>query len=407
MMSVAADSLGHAQRIAFVLPGLRAGGSERVVSILADYWAAQGRDVTVITFEEPARMPYFSIDPRVRLTSLSISTGRLSPLRAASRIIRRVTALRRTLHLLEPQVIISFLTRTNITSILAAWGSGIPVIVSERNNATEQTVDPFWVLARAALYRRAYALVTMTRRSLESFPPSQRPRGRVIPNPVRLPGDLISKRDGRILVAAGRLIPQKGFDLLLDAFAAVSDRFPDWTLVIWGEGDERSSLEAQRDRLGLANRVRLPGISAKPGMWIESADAFVLSSRFEGWAMVITEAMAAGIPVVSFDCAFGPAEQIQHNSDGLLVPSGNVAALSEALARVMGDDLLRARLGNAAKLKARDHAPERIAAAWDALLDEALAEHARQNPHRLDPEYPVRTWSTASSDAPARRITRL
>src|SRR3546814_10544152 len=104
------------------------------------------------------------------------------------------------------------------------------------------------------------------------------------------------------MAAVGRLVPQKGFDRLLDAFSRIATDHPDWTLVIWGEGPDRAALEEQRRRLGLDGRVEMPGVSKQPGVWIEQSDLFILSSRFEGWGLVLGEAMAAGLPVISFDC---------------------------------------------------------------------------------------------------------
>src|SRR3546814_9181369 len=99
----------------------------------------------------------------------------------------------------------------------------------------------------------------------------------------------------------------------------IARRFPDWTLALWGEGPERETLERLVHRLGLEGRVHFPGLSERPGSWIESADVFVLSSRYEGWGIVLLEAMAAGLPVVSLDCPWGPAEMVEHRQNGLIV----------------------------------------------------------------------------------------
>jgi glycosyltransferase involved in cell wall biosynthesis len=246
------------------------------------------------------------------------------------------------------------------------------VVVSERNNPELQTFGPFWTWLRARLYPRAFCLVTMTRGALDFFPAPLRPRGRVIPNPVDLPAGWRERRGSNVLAAVGRLVPQKGFDLLLPAFAEIAPRFPDWTLVIWGEGEKRAQLEQQRDSLGLRDRVRLPGVSDRPGAWVETADAFVLSSRYEGWGIVLLEAMAAGLPVVSFDCEWGPREMVADGIDGLLVPREDVTALARALAAVVGDPGLRARLGEAARASAQRFTPDKVVAGWDAVVDDAL-----------------------------------
>jgi glycosyltransferase involved in cell wall biosynthesis len=361
-------------RIVIVLPSLSAGGSERVVSLIANSWASRGWKVAIITFERADTPPYYEIDPRVELVRLDIPNERVGPLRGVWRVLNRVQRLRRQLLRLAPDIVITFLTRTNILSLLAARGTGIPVVVSERNNPELQTFGPVWTWMRKHLYPRAFGLVTMTKGAMSLFPPEQRERSWIIPNEANLPANLQSRRGQRILAAVGRLVPQKGFDLLLEAFARVAAAQPEWTLVIWGEGPERAALESQRSMLGLDGRVELPGVSERPGLWIETADAFVFSSRYEGWGIVLLEAMAAGLPVVSFDCRFGPSEMVTDGEDGLLVPNGDVQALSEAMSRLMGSETLRKSLGEAAAKSARRFSRERVMAEWDEVV-KAAVEH--------------------------------
>lgn len=174
------------------------------------------------------------------------------------------------------------------------------------------------------------------------------------------------------MTAVGRLTHQKGFDLLIQAFSSIAAKHPDWKLVIWGDGDERGKLEAQRDALGLAARVEMPGLTSRPGEWIETADAFVLSSRFEGWGIALLEAMAAGLPVVAFDCEWGPGAMVTNGSDGILVPRNDVDALGEALDLVLSDSNLRAKLASNAQATAQKYRPDRILQNWDAVVSAAV-----------------------------------
>jgi glycosyltransferase involved in cell wall biosynthesis len=173
-------------------------------------------------------------------------------------------------------------------------------------------------------------------------------------------------------------VPQKGFDLLLKAFAKTRQDFPQWRLVIWGEGSDRAELEAERDRLGLQDCVEMPGITSRPGIWVETADAFVLSSRYEGWGIVLLEAMAAGIPVLSFDCQWGPREMVDDGRDGLLVENGSVDALAAGLIRLLGDEELRARLGKAAAASAARFTPQNVMRDWDQVIYAALASRRKE-----------------------------
>ncbi|NJM31140.1 MAG: glycosyltransferase family 4 protein, partial [Rhizobiales bacterium] len=302
---------GDPVRCALVMPGLGAGGTERVVSIIANGWAERGWGVSVFAFAPANETPYYTFHPKVAVHRLGLAPSPYPALQATFMIARRIAALRKALRQLSPDIVVSFLTRTNVNTIIAAAGMGLPVVVSERNNPELQDVGIWWNWLRARTYPRAFGLVTMTRGALEFIPEALRQRGWVIPNPVIHPS-VPARRPGKgVLTAVGRLVPQKGFDILLSAFAEIAPAFPEWKLVIWGDGPERANLEQIRDRLDLGRRVELPGLSARPGSWMETADAFVLSSRFEGWGNVLTEAMAAGLPVVSFDCPWGPRDMIE------------------------------------------------------------------------------------------------
>ena len=358
-------------KIVIVLPSLSAGGSERTVSLIANHWVASGHSVTIVTLERVETQAYYPISTNVQVVRLGIPTGVMNPIKGVWFSLRRLRRLRTELRKLSPDLVISFLTRTNILTLFAMAGGDIRVIVSERNHPNLQKLSASWAFLRRLTYPTAYGLVTMTRDAMECFPRRQRPRSWVIPNASTLPGNLADHRGGNILTAVGRLVPQKGFDLLLAAFAKICRDFPDWTLVIYGEGHERRKLEQLRDQLGLPDRVKFPGVSDRPGSWIETTDVFVQSSRFEGWGIVLLEAMAAGLPVVSFDCEFGPREMITNDVDGLLVPNGDVAALSAALARMVTDGALRQRLGEQASVSAKRFSHESVMAQWDEVVASA------------------------------------
>lgn len=358
-------------RIVAVITALGAGGSERVITFLVNHWAEEGHDVTLVTFESPVTRPYYTLDPRVTLRPLDLVRVPKPWWRGVVQSLRRVAALRRVLGATRPHVVFSFLTKTNVLTLLATDPSTTPVIISERSVPALQPFGPIWTRLRARLYPRAFSLVTMTEQALADFPPEQRPRGRAIPNAIAVPRGLRPHRDGRTVVAVGRLVAVKGFDLLLEAFARVAPAHPEWRLVIWGEGELRGSLERQRDALGLAGRVELPGVSPQPGGWVATGDVFVLSSRFEGWGLALAEAMAAGLPVAAFDCPVGPAQMIRDGADGLLVPPEAVGALAAALDRLLSDADLRARLAGAGRKSAARFAPERVLMQWDEVLAEA------------------------------------
>ena len=362
--------------IAFVLPGLGAGGSEHIVSLLCNHFAALGWTVRLIVFEDETTPAYYSHHPAVRIVRLGMKSRRRPAPAAALTMFKRRQRLQAALEEAAPDLVISFLTRTNILSVLSARRIGVPVIVSERNNPELQTVGSVWSRLRQWTYPQSAGLVTMTQGAMNHFARTMTVRGWVIPNPAPPPATAMPRiSDGRTIGAVGRLVPQKGFDRLIDAFARVATDIPEWRLVIWGEGPDRAALEAQRDRLGLSGRVTLPGITRQPGEWIAQSDMFVLSSRFEGWGIVVGEAMAGGLPVISFDCPWGPAEMIEQGRSGILVRNGDVPALGDAMAALCRDPDRRQALSNAAKARMTLFDMDHILASWRSVIFEVLKDH--------------------------------
>lgn len=176
-----------------------------------------------------------------------------------------------------------------------------------------------------------------------------------------------------MVVGVGHLVPVKGFDLLVQSFARCAVRFPEWRLMIWGLGSEETRLRALADEHGIADRVDLPGRSATPGSWLNSAGIFVLSSRHEGFPNVLLEAMAHGLPVIAADCPIGgPRTMVTDAVDGLLVPAEDIEALAAALQQLMSDPILRRNLGQAAyESVGRRYAMANIMAIWTALVHQA------------------------------------
>jgi GalNAc-alpha-(1->4)-GalNAc-alpha-(1->3)-diNAcBac-PP-undecaprenol alpha-1,4-N-acetyl-D-galactosaminyltransferase len=368
-------------RVTLAISTLAAGGAERVLSRMANHWAEHDWSVTLVTLG-PTTSDFYALHPAVERVGLDASRNSPTLWRALWSNAQRVKLLRRAIRTSRPDVVISFMAPTNVLTLLAARTEHVPVIVSERVDPTQYRLSPVWAGLRRLTYRWAEAVVVQTpevRRWAEGF--LAREAVHVIPNPVAAPPTGIRANDdagdagcesvkagSRQVVAMGRLDAQKGFDLLVRAFAECCRERPDWRLTIIGEGEERSELEALASRLAVASRVRFHGRVAVPAAVLRGADLFVLSSRYEGFPNALLEAMAVGLPVIATDCPSGPAHIVRNGVDGILVPAEDVGALATAMADLMDDEARRTRLGERATSVTERFAIERIMENWESLV---------------------------------------
>ena len=344
-------------KLALVISSLSRGGAERVMAQLANEWARRGDTVTLVTFEAQTDESY-ALDPRVRLVALGLA-GESATLAAGLRAnFRRMAAVRRTIAAAGAKVVLSFEDQTNVVVLLATVGLSLRRVIAERTDPRRHRIGGAWRLLRRLTYPFADVLAVQSEALLD-WGRGVMLGGRrvaVVANPVR-PMDRYVRNPGRnplpTAVAVGRLVPSKGFDLLLTAFASLAAEFPAWNLVILGEGDERRRLEDLARHLGIADRVTMPGWQAEPGEILETAGFFVLSSRYEGFPNVLLESMACAVPAVATKCC-GVADIITHEVDGLIVPVDSAERLAGAMRRMMDDSGLRSRLGaNALRVSER------------------------------------------------------
>lgn len=363
---------------------LNSGGAERVSANLANYWAGRGWRVTVVTLAS-SESDFYQLHPAVRRIGLDVAGRSGSVAAGAAANLRRVAALRRVLRELQPDVALAMMSTANVLLALATFGmTAVIALGSEHTYPPMIPLGRVWEELRSRLYGRLDAVVALTSESerwLQEHTSARRVP--VIPNPAPWPLPIQAptlspppRGDGRyMLLAVGRLGEEKGFHRLLDAFQQLADAFPDWRLVILGEGSERQALEAQVAAAGLHGRVSLPGRAGNVGQWYEAADLYVMSSRFEGFPNTLAEAMAHGLPAVSFDCDTGPRDIIRHEVDGLLVPAADVPALASALRRLMADEDLRQRFGERAREARERFSMARVAGMWEALFQDLLQRH--------------------------------
>jgi len=361
--------------VIFSLDG--AGGAERIISLMAGYWAEKGRAVTMVTFDNGSKPPFYGLNSKVNHLPINLHAKYSGIFRRIKGYFGKSVILRRQLLAEKPDLIIAFTANTNVKVLCAMQGTGIPVIVAERNIYSRFNRSIFLTCYRNWLYARASAVVCQTKTVMDGFPASVCRRGAIIPNPV-MPlkqgfiNSEINLPAGKLLFAVGHMskkkMYQKGFDLLLPVFSDLARKHPDWHLIILNDGPDKDALERDIENLGLKSRVHLPGKVKNICSLFKNGDLFVLSSRYEGFPNVLCEAMACGLPVVSFDCPSGPGEIIRDCLDGILVAPGDTAGLENALDRLMSDERLRVQMGQKAVEIAERYNLEKIMGLWEELI---------------------------------------
>lgn len=365
-------------RIAFNITSLQMGGAERVLSGMADYWCRRGWHVTVVTYDDGLSRPFFDLHPAVERIGMDNARRPYAGLvRALVRNVSRVFDLRRAIVASRPDCVIAMGEVNGTRALLAALGLGIPVIVSEHTDYYELAASKngwIWIFLRRLLYPLAAAVSVLNEPSKSHLGKRVQRKTVVIPNAI--PNDLCAngEKSSQIpalppntIAAIGRLVPQKRFDLLIEAFRHVAKE-SDCSLLILGEGPLRRELEGLVGNLGLTNRVSMPGAIPKPWDLLRHSRMVVVSSEVESFGLVLVEAMACGVPVVSFDCPNGPRGIIRDGIDGFLVPPLDVAALARAMKRLLTDNELHRRMSDRCREIRERYSQERVMAQWDDLV---------------------------------------
>ncbi|ODG97544.1 group 1 glycosyl transferase [Nostoc sp. KVJ20] len=381
-------------KITLIIHSLTYAGAERVMSIMANYWAAKGWQITILTLDDN-KIPQFDLDSRVVYIPLGIASKSPNAIIGIWNNLKRIGTLRNAIINSRPDAVISFTSKMNAIALLATRWLNIPVVVSERSNPVKSSLGGNWQQLRQHTYPFADRIVFQTKRARDYFPSKLQTNSCIIPNMVVLPpiekqlSDKVLRE--RSLIAMGRFVREKGFDLLLQAFAQLKDRYPEWTLTILGDGTLRPELEALRNQLGLSDRIYFPGMVKNNYDFLQQAEIFIMSSRFEGFPNALCEAMASGLPVISTDCPSGPQEIIRDGIDGILVPNEDVSALAAAMERLMSDEEKRKSLAVRALEVTGRFSVEKIMGMWEEVLAEVITSRYMEKPTKnLTPSFPTR-----------------
>ncbi len=347
---------------------LALGGAEKALSGIANYLCEQGHEVCFITQTSP-ETDRFSLDPRIERTGLNLAENSRSFVSGIAQNLKRIRAMKRELHDRNPDVVLSFGDKQNVLALAASSGLSIPVVVSERTDPRHHRIGRTWNALRKFSYRKAAFVVVQTRSvanwASRIVAPS---KIRIIPNCVESSPNCSEIRE-QAVVGMGRFSEEKGFDLLIDGFAQIADRFPNWRLEIYGEGPLEANLRARAGRAH--SRIAFPGVAFQPKQVFESHAVFALPSRYEGFPNALLEAMSAGCAVIAADCPSGPREMIRHRTDGLLIEPNCSCALARGLFELLDDAALRASLSESSRAGAARFDPNTIHSKWERTLKEA------------------------------------
>lgn len=364
----------RSMKIALVISSLGLGGAQRVLMAMAAYWQKKGWEVVIITLSTEGD-DFFSVPVGTKRISLGLVGRSRNTISGLWSNIRRILAIRRAIALAKPAAVVSFLDTTNVLVLFATRGLGLPVLVSERIDTNAHRLPLIWRWLRHATYPWSSSVVVQTESARARLRTAVRATAvAVVPNMLAMSHHFIGglqKRPEicrRLVLAVGRLSWQKGFDLLLVAFAMGRNAMDGWYLAICGDGDQRAKLEGLAVELGIANYVLFLGEVPKIEEWYVRADMFVSSSRYEGFPNALIEAMAFCLPVISFNYPSGPAEIVRDGTDGILVPPGNVAALSAAMVDLANNPEKRRELGRNAIAVRERYSIETVMQRWCALL---------------------------------------
>ncbi len=328
------------KNIVIVTKNMLSGGSERVISILANNFAEKGIRVSLILID-PREISY-ELNPDINLIELE----RQSKNPILNKLLK-YKKVRKLIKAEKPDVVLSMPEEIGLFVNLIMLGSGIPVVVSERNNPRVMPFKKSTRIMRRISYLFASGFVFQTKDAASFFSKRIQKKGVILKNPLNtqnIPERFTGERR-KVVVGTGRLFEQKNFPLLISAFSEFYKTYSDYKLIIFGEGHKRAELEE------FANKTLAPGSWEMPGRssnWLEQAkDAkmFVLSSDFEGMPNALIESMATGIPSISTDCPSGGSrELIENNVNGILIPVGDKSALVEAMCKLADDDAFAEKL---------------------------------------------------------------
>lgn len=369
----------------------KGGGTSRVICAKASYLAdVYGYDVTIITTDQRNRPAYFDVSPKIKQIDLGINYETLDTYSTAKRLffqLKKRKAHKRKLSeiLMNEKADIVISTYTHEFTILPQIKDGSKKIGEIHFPQDHNKIETgntgalkkyFTYISHDILKHRSVKkynrFVVLTKSDIEAW--NKYSNVMQIYNPISFSTEECANYKSLRVIAVGNLLYNKGFDRLIQAWAVVSRHNSDWTLHIYGDGEERERLQMLIKDKALKDSVILQNPTKNIVEEYMNSSFYVMSSRYEGFGMVLAEAMACGLPCVSFDCPSGPSEIITDGVDGFLVEDGNIGQLAEKIKVLMSNQDLRKQMGEEARKNIQRFSPEKIMPQWDDLFKTVLEE---------------------------------
>lgn len=360
------------KKIAFYIGSLAKGGAERVFVNLAAYFREEGYAVVMVTQyqkEEEYKLP----DGMERVLS-DIEEEKVS----ASRVVNFFRRLNK-LHVIwkeqKADLVLSCIGKNNFMAVVTTMGTKTKAVVSVVGETKEEYPSRGMRMLADFLFSRAAGVILQTERSKSFFCRKVREKAVILPNSLN-PAFIMPRYEGvreKRIVSVGRMDANKNHEMQLRAFAALKDKYPDYTLEIYGDGELRSHIEETAAQLGIAERLFLPGVVQDVAARIEKASLFLLTSYSEGVSNALIEALALGLPVIATDVPSGGTEELMTDGvNGLVIPAGDQTALTRAMDRLLEEPDYADRLGREAARIQESLAPERVNSMWKAYFEKVI-----------------------------------
>lgn len=361
-------------KVLFCIDSLTKGGAERVICNLSNY-LIEHNDVSIVTLNTCT--PEYLIDKKIELASLEnnktiiYENEKNNVIKKVLLMMKRIRLMKKQIKKINPDIIISFLPYTSFITLLANKKLNKKVIVSVRNDPKIEYESKIYNFLMKKLYPKANGFVFQTKDAKKYFDEIFDFDYEIIPNPIN-PDFVCKPFNGKRkmeIVNVGRLYHQKNQKLLIEAFSKIADKYPNYKLIIYGEGIERNNLQHQINELNLTNKVILYGNVSDIKEKIYESSLFVLSSNFEGMPNALMEAMALGLPVISTDCPCGgPKFLIKNNESGILVPINDVEKMANAMDKILSDNKLAKKISKNANKIGEQLSPNIINKKWEEYI---------------------------------------